>query len=53
LFPWLLGFNFTYYDDLLEDIRSLRTRFPADILLMAGDFNVDLLHPRTANERFE
>jgi hypothetical protein len=47
----LLGFDFDYYDDLLGEIRAIRTRFPADILIVGGDFNVDLLSPRDANER--
>jgi hypothetical protein len=46
------GFDFAHFDDLYDELRSLRTRYPADVCIMGGDFNVDLHSPRGPNERF-
>jgi hypothetical protein len=45
------GFDFDYYRILLDDVRSFRTRFPSDAIIMAGDFNIELFNPVGPDER--
>jgi hypothetical protein len=50
-YGWSTGFDFDYYRILLDDVRSFRTRFPSDAVVMAGDFNIELFNPVGPDER--
>ncbi len=47
----LVGFDFGYFDELINEIRALRTRYPADVFILGGDLNADLHSPRGSDER--
>ncbi len=47
------GFDFQYYHLLLDDVKGIRARFPSDMLILGGDFNIEFFHPVGPEERLE